>query len=299
MARLPRALVVVADDYGIGPATSEGILKLCHAGVVTGTVLLVNSPHAADAVRAWNKVGPNADLGWHPCLTLDAPILPAQEVPSLVAADGRFPRLGTIVKRALSGRLNHGELVAEFGAQLRRFRELTGAWPSVVNSHHHVQIFPAVGRALREVLAVCRPLPYLRCVRESWRTLIRVPGARGKRTFLSSFGRSESRRQIGDGFPGNDWLAGITDPPYVHDSRFFARWLRRVPGSVVELTCHPGLTDPTILGRDAMPGDGNIERRAQEFALLSRSDFRDAVSQNAFRLTRPSEIGRLSEAQAA
>ena len=82
MARLPRSLVVVADDYGIGPATSDGILRLCRAGVVTGTVMLVNSPFAAEAVRSWNKAGVGADLGWHPCLTLDSPILPGSQVPS-------------------------------------------------------------------------------------------------------------------------------------------------------------------------------------------------------------------------
>ena len=48
----PRSLIVVADDYGIGPATSRGILDLAAEGLVTGAVLLVNSPHAAEGVRA-------------------------------------------------------------------------------------------------------------------------------------------------------------------------------------------------------------------------------------------------------
>ena len=47
----PRSLVVVADDLGIGPATSHGILHLAALGKVTATVLLVNSPHAEAAVR--------------------------------------------------------------------------------------------------------------------------------------------------------------------------------------------------------------------------------------------------------
>src|SRR5437588_127944 len=44
-----RCLVVVADDFGIGPATSRGILDLAAKGLVTGTVLLVNSPYAEEA----------------------------------------------------------------------------------------------------------------------------------------------------------------------------------------------------------------------------------------------------------
>src|SRR5947208_10841292 len=90
---LARYLLVTADDFGIGPETSRGILELAARGVVTSTVLLVNSPHALDAVAAWRKAGCPLELGWHPCLTIDAPILPPDQVPTLVGPDGRFPRL--------------------------------------------------------------------------------------------------------------------------------------------------------------------------------------------------------------
>ena len=40
----------MADDFGIGPGTSQGILDLAAAGrLVTATVLLVNSPHRESA----------------------------------------------------------------------------------------------------------------------------------------------------------------------------------------------------------------------------------------------------------
>ena len=42
-AGIRRRLVVIADDYGIGPDTSAGILELARKGIVTGSVLLVNS----------------------------------------------------------------------------------------------------------------------------------------------------------------------------------------------------------------------------------------------------------------
>ena len=83
-----RFLVVMADDYGIGPETSRGILELAARGVVTGTVLLVNSPYAAAAVRAWRESGLPLGMGWHPCLTMDPPAAGAGRVPSLVGPDG-------------------------------------------------------------------------------------------------------------------------------------------------------------------------------------------------------------------
>ena len=83
-----RLLVVVADDYGIGPETSRGILELAAQGVVGAAVLLVNSPYAGEAVRAWRQSGVPLELGWHPCLTLDQPAAGPRRVPSLVGPDG-------------------------------------------------------------------------------------------------------------------------------------------------------------------------------------------------------------------
>ena len=53
-----RDLVVVADDYGIGPETSRGVLDLAAEGRITATVLLVNCANAADAVAAWAQAPP-------------------------------------------------------------------------------------------------------------------------------------------------------------------------------------------------------------------------------------------------
>ena len=50
-----RFLIINADDYGIGPATSEGILRLGRTGHVSSSVLLVNSPYAEVDVRRWTE----------------------------------------------------------------------------------------------------------------------------------------------------------------------------------------------------------------------------------------------------
>jgi predicted glycoside hydrolase/deacetylase ChbG (UPF0249 family) len=295
-----RRLLVVADDYGIGPATSAGILDLCRNGPVTATVLLANSPYAEGAVRDWRAVCPPADLGWHPALTIDRPVCPAGEVPSLVDHDGRFHSLGGLMMRLGMGKIRPTDVYSEFTAQLERFRELTGQWPAVVNSHHHVQVFPLIGAALRAVLRDMGIRPYLRRVGEPLRTLALVSGARLKRVFLTLKGRRESRRQSVEGFPGADFLAGITDPPCVRGAGFFAGWLRQCPGVVVELTCHPGNEDESLLGRDARAGDGQLERRPAERDLLRAAAFRDACRSAGFELVRPSDlIARRDQRRAA
>lgn len=293
-----RFLVVTADDFGIGPAVSRGILDLARQGRVTGTVLLVNSPFAADAVRSWRQAGMPLDLGWHPCLTLDAPLLPAGRVPSLVGDDGQFLPLKRFLRRASLGRIRASEVHAELQAQLVRFHDLVGRPPVVVNSHHHCQLFGPVGAVLLELLAPYRPRPFLRRMREPWQALIRVPGARLKRTVLSLRGRRHARRADQGGFPGNEWLAGITDPPWVADPAFLVRWLTRVPGRIVELSCHPGHEDTTLLGRDCTLEDGMMQRRMRELELLQHESFSDACRQAGFTLVAPSQLGRArSESQ--
>jgi predicted glycoside hydrolase/deacetylase ChbG (UPF0249 family) len=260
---------------------------------VTGAVLLVNSPFAEQEVRAWRQAGMPMDLGWHPCLTLDQPILPAGRVPSLVGPDGYFHRLGTLIRRLFLGRIRAAEVAAEFHAQYERYRDLLGRPPAVVNSHHHVQVFRPIGKILCQVLSQDRPLPYMRRIREPLRALVRVPGARTKRVLLSLLGRWNARRQKRGGFPGNDWLAGITDPPWVADPEFLARWLTRVPGQVVELTCHPGRMDTTLVGRDCTLTDGQLHRRVNEFQLLQQANFKEACRRAGFALVSPSELAHI------
>jgi predicted glycoside hydrolase/deacetylase ChbG (UPF0249 family) len=288
-----RYLLVTADDFGIGPATSQGILDLAAEGLVTGSVLLVNSPHSEQAVGKWRRAGRPVELGWHPCLTLDRPILPPSRVPSLVAADGRFHSLRGLVSRLSLGRIRAVEIEAELRAQWIHFHDLVGHVPRLVNSHHHVQVFPPLGGILRQVLSKHQPLPFLRRVREPWGMLARVPGARGKRTLLSALGRREARHQAQAGFPGNDWLAGITNPSCVHDPEFLTRWLTQIPGQVIELTCHPGHLDQTLLGRDCTAHDGQLQRRVGELRLLRHAGFREACLQAGFTLISATDLTTL------
>jgi predicted glycoside hydrolase/deacetylase ChbG (UPF0249 family) len=284
MGRFQRKLIVVADDYGIGPEVSRGILELLGRGSVTSTVLLVNSPFAEDGVRQWNDAGSPGEMGWHPNLTMDGPIASPDAVRSLLNRDGQLVPLGTLLFRLATGRLHYAHVVNELEAQYRRCRDLLGQPPALVNGHKHIHVFPMVSRALIEVLQRSRVRPYIRRVVEPLSSWLRVPGARIKRAFLATLGRLAGRRFDRGGFPGNDVLAGITDPKWVHDSCFFARWLERIPERFVELMVHPGYRDETLIGRDCTPTDGQIERRVAEMRLLMDPEFEVSCHRSGFAL---------------
>ena len=290
-----RFLVVVADDYGIGPETSRAILELAGRGVVSGAVLLVNSPYASDDVRKWRQAGVKLELGWHPSLTLDPPIAPAARVPSLVGPDGCMWPLAQFVLRLAVGQIRASDIKTELQAQYLRFIELIGHPPTLVNSHQHTAIFPPVGQILLDVLSQSPTKPYMRRVREPWAMLKHIPGARIKRSLLSLLGRYYAQAQDRHAFPGHDWLAGITDPQWVKDPAFFTRWLARVPGHVVELACHPGYYDATLIGRDCGANDGLLQRRVDELTLLKLPSFGAAIQAAGFRLVAPSELTARTE----
>lgn len=286
-----RRLIVTADDFGVGPNTSRGILDLAELGVVTSTVLLVNSPFAEDGVKQWERSGRRLELGWHPCLTMDSPVLPARAVPTLVNSSGQFHSLGTFLKCLLRGRVNRAELEAELTAQYRRFINLVGTPPTSVNGHHHIHIFRPVGDVLLKLLGEQTPKPFVRRVVEPLNTLARVPGVRLKRWVLSTLGRGAAKRQARAGFPGNDSLLGITDPPFVNDPDFFTRWLREAKGDVCELMVHPGHADDTLGDRDGPASANQSGRRVREMELLSDPAFRQLVGQAGFDLVRSVERG--------
>jgi predicted glycoside hydrolase/deacetylase ChbG (UPF0249 family) len=283
-----RALVVVADDFGIGLETSQGILDLAKEGLVTGSAFLVNTPFAEEALALWRGQGEPVELGWHPCLTLDRPVLPPHVVPSLVRDDGSFLPLASFLLRLARGRLVPLELEAELEAQLRRFREITGRAPAFVNAHHHLQLFAPLGEILLTLLARHRLRPYFRRVRETFGLLAAVSASRIKRAVLGTLGRRFARKQDRAGLPGNDFLAGLGEPWGSGAPAAFVRWLRATPGTVVELMCHPGGLDESLLGRDKMTGP----RRLQQAAALRDPGFRDTLTAAGFVLMPASRIDR-------
>ncbi|MBI1833179.1 MAG: ChbG/HpnK family deacetylase [Planctomycetes bacterium] len=282
--------MVIADDFGIGANTTAGILQVAAKRVLSGSAFLVNTANSADAIRQWRQAGASLELGWHPNLTLDSPLASPAQIPTLVQPDGTFWPLGQFLKRWLFGRFDAQDIHTELTLQMNRFTDLVGHPPRFVNFHQHLALFPPVGRVLLDVLATLPVRPYIRRVKEPWWVVATLPGARVKRIFLNGYGRRMSNMQEAQGFPGNDWLAGLTNPQAVESPDFFVRWLTTIPGQVVELMCHPGQYDETLIDRDCTATDGLLQQRVNELRWLQEPSFLEAIDRAGFRLATPSEM---------
>jgi predicted glycoside hydrolase/deacetylase ChbG (UPF0249 family) len=130
-----RRLIVNADDFGLTPGVSRGILGAHRRGIVTSTTVLVTQPAEPDVIHEALDAG--LALGLHVNLTLGTPLSGAR---SLVGEDGRFVR---DARRAAS-RASARDVETEVEAQVEKFVALAGRAPTHLDSHHHVALYSPV-----------------------------------------------------------------------------------------------------------------------------------------------------------
>lgn len=235
-------MIVNADDYGLTPNVSRGIREAHQRGIVTSTTVLIGMAGAAEAVALAQRETPMLGLGLHLALAgkAVAPVLPPEQLPSLVRPDGRFYDEPEWSARA--EHFNPDEIERELYAQFDRFVEVAGQLPTHFDSHYHaVYRQPAALRVLF-ALADQQHLP----VRHPGG--IALPdGVRAPAHFISVDHRMSPADLIA-------LITGAAGYPSV------------------ELLCHPGYADDQLAALDAM----TVEREA-ELALLTDPAVRQAV----------------------
>lgn len=249
-----RTIVITADDFGFSPAVNEAVERGYREGVLRSASLMVSAPAAADAIARARRM-PDLRVGLHVTVVRGRPLLPAAEVPHLLAADGRFPDnlLAAALRWAFDPRARR-ELKREIAAQFAAFRA-TGLALDHVDVHNHLQLHPAV---LGEVLANLRPdePAAVRLPREP-RAQAGVAGA-----LLAPWLALVAWRLRRSGRRCNDWLLGVADSGRMDEGRLLDL-LERLPPGRVELHLHPAVSRDAELAA-AMPGYAN----EAEFAAL-------------------------------
>jgi len=219
-------LIVTGDDFGRSHEVNEAIER-CHlAGFLTQASLMVNEPHAEEAVRISLR-HPELCVGLH--LTLcDGK---ASAVSALTDPAGAFP-----VSPAQAG-LRYafrpslaGPLQREIHAQFERFRAL-GLPPTYWDGHTHLHLHPTIFRLALPV-AAGHGFQAMRLVREPGKWAL-VPQIFD---WLSRAARPALRRHA---MYFADHTFGLRDTGRI-STDMVKRILRTLPEGVSEFYFHPG-----------------------------------------------------------
>ncbi|MGD0540483.1 MAG: ChbG/HpnK family deacetylase [Tepidisphaeraceae bacterium] len=250
--RIPLALVVTADDFGLGVATSQGILRAHRQGPVTATSLMTITGEHVRASVGLLADAPDLDVGLHVVLTEcgHRPLVAGQSS-GLVGRDGRFVSNGRLWRRAFGRRLNQAAVAEEIAAQAELFHRLLDRRPAFVDGHHHAHQLPIIRDALLDVIRQGLLPPVTRITAEAPQMIRRVPSARVRRLAADFLGRRAAPIFRRNGLFANDYFFGMLAPRLLQQDFPWQGFLNHLPVSgVVEWVVHPGMADDTLIGRD-------------------------------------------------
>ncbi|TMC73431.1 MAG: ChbG/HpnK family deacetylase [Chloroflexi bacterium] len=261
----PVTLVITADDLGLSPGVTRGVLESHRRGVVRSTSLIVTTDSSAEAA-ALARMEPDLEVGLHIDLVEGWPVSDPSAVRSLVDAEGRFLGLAELTRRLFSRRVRAGELAAEVRAQAALARSW-GILPLAWDSHRHVHLMPPVARVVGRVA---------RDEGVRWIRRARAPRAWSgpKQTALraASFVSGLAFR----GIPGNRWYVDITSERPRLDAAGVA--LLAAYGGVGEIGAHPGDADDELSGSDPLAA-----ARPRDLDVLTDPLLRTALGSEAVR----------------
>ncbi len=263
-------LILCADDYGLSPAVSAGILEALAAGRLNATGAMTNQPNwkiAANDLKALE--GRGLQFGVHLNLTMGRPL----RASAALAPSGSFPPLSTYLRGRLS-REATADAAWEIRAQLDAFEEAMGRAPDFVDGHQHVHVIePVRGLLLDEAQRRgWAGRVWLRDSADRPDRILRRGVETKKALALAWFARGFARDARARGFEVNEGFAGFSafDPSRDYGADF-ARYLLQ-PGPRHLVMCHPGHVDDELKSLDPV-----TTTREQELAFLLSDGFTRAM----------------------
>jgi predicted glycoside hydrolase/deacetylase ChbG (UPF0249 family) len=244
-------LIINADDLGMTPGVTAGILEAHRYGILTSASLMVNSAWLDDVVTALQDY-PQMGVGLHFNLTHGRPTAPTEEVITLLNDAGTFFRPDELNAR----RVNPEHVRRELTAQFDLFVAKLGRLPTHLDNHHrrietHPDVFPVVLAFAAERGLPCR---------------IRDDALRQQ---AKQRGVALCDTIIGD----------VSNHPYWTVERLM-EGIASLSEGTTELVCHPGyLDEPLKRSRYSW-------QREEELRALCDPSVRKAVERQGVRLRR-------------
>ncbi len=124
-----KRLIYRCDDVGYTASYDMGLFRVIDAGIGCSADVMLDSEHVTEALKLL-KERPWVSVGWHRHLW-ERPVLPAEEVPTLVNEQGRF-KWGHR-RNDLMAEASYEESRKEFLAEAELCRSILGKYPDVAS----------------------------------------------------------------------------------------------------------------------------------------------------------------------
>lgn len=249
-------IVFNADDFGASERTSRAILRAHLEGTLTTTSLMVNEPHASQAVEM-ARANPRLGVGLHVVVSNGRAARHSAIAPNGRLADDP----ATTGIRFFFSRAARGAVAAEVEEQFARFAALGLPW-SHVDGHQHLHVHPVVWDA---VIRQCEAhgIRRIRIPFEEWRPFSRerLAARRVEWLFFRALRRRCLRALAGRGYTVMDRVYGHLESGRM-SSDYLLGLLPRLGGETNEVYFHPGT--PHVCPARPLPDDpeSDVELRA-------------------------------------
>ena len=269
-------MIICADDYGLSPAVSAGIIELIEANRISAVSCMMIGSELESAMQQLRLLKKRIDTGLHLVLTNDQPLTHPKLDSGLVNMQGDLLPFGKLMQNAYKNRIDHEALIKEISVQLKRFTALMGRPPDYIDGHQHIQQLPIIRDAIVEVaqeLLKNNPNTYIRVSQLPRKWLMTTGVSRLGRFFLGNFfimytGKSMIRLMAQNNIPHNRFLLGYYD--YMISNKFadiFHWYLTLHPKENDIFFCHPGYVDQELRNRDSV-----VDSRIDVLEFLKSND---------------------------
>jgi chitin disaccharide deacetylase len=248
-----KRLIVNADDFGLTQGVNRAIVACHERGIVSSATLMATGACFDEAVALASKM-PRLSVGCHIVLVDGEPLLPPNEVRSLLAPGTNhfYQSIGEVLRAVARGRFRAEEVEYEAWAQFARLQR-SNVEVSHFDAHKHAHMFPSILKPLLRAASAHG----ISAVRNPFEApgVVTFREARGNRTLLIRKAETTLLRAFlhrrwlhavqAAGFATTDGSLGVATTGTLNAATLRSM-LKQMPQGTWELVCHPGYNDPDL-----------------------------------------------------
>ena len=241
-----RKLIVNADDFGRHVLINDAVIQGHVEGCITSATLMPSAAAFDDAVSK-AAAHPTLGVGVHLTLIGEKPLLPPEQIPSLVDENGHLAeKYPQFMARFFKGAIRLDEVRAELAAQMQKVIA-SGLRVTHIDSHQHLHVLPGVIdialelAAAHNINAVRIPSVPLSFTGGYSCTPGQFVGRSGL-IFLAALARRKARQR---GFRTPDHFYGIVAGGGLREASLL-EILQKMPAGSTEIMIHPGTDNQAL-----------------------------------------------------